>query len=262
MDFLSFEQFAQAGRMSSIPRTRITEKLDQYVDEHDYAAAERHLLYWLEEARSIQDLRGALFVYNEMIGLYRKAGLFEKAESCVSPVLHLLQTLSFEDTITAGTTYVNIATAFQAAGRHAEAMQYFEKASGLYAAHHADASLLGGLYNNMGLTLSSLGQYRRALECYGIALKKMKEVRNGELEQAITCLNMANTVEEEMGLEAGESRIYQLVDQACTLLDTPTLPRDGYYGFVLEKCIPTLEYYGCLAAENYRRILEDIHARA
>ena len=109
----------------------------------------------------------------------------------------------------------------------------------------------------------------------------MAEVPDGELEQAITYLNMANTVEALLGMEEGESRINELVEKAEDLMeakseellgkddallaaeseDGPTAyflsrqmrSRLGYYAFVCEKCAPTFSYYGYfLAAEKLK----------
>jgi len=57
-----------------VPQQRIAEKLNEYMSRKDYPAVERHLLYWLEEARQGNDPRGALMIRNEMIGHYRKTG--------------------------------------------------------------------------------------------------------------------------------------------------------------------------------------------
>ena len=37
---------------------------------------------------------------------------------------------------------------------------------------------------------------------------------------------------------------------AKKLLDTPTLPQNGYHAFVCEKCAPTFEYYGYFLYAN------------
>jgi len=88
----------------------------------------------------------------------------------------------------------------------------------------------------------------------------METVPNGVLEMAITCLNRANAIEDEVGLEDGESRICGLLDRAEELLDTPSVPRDGYYAFVLEKCAPTFSYYGYfLAAQRFEETAAAIY---
>jgi len=93
--------------------------------------------------------------------------------------------------------------------------------------------LLGGLYNNMGLCCAALGRYDEAMALYGRAMAQMGQVAHGALEQAVTCLNMANLIENRDGMEAGEGRIYDLMERAVALLDGPELPRDGYYATAL-----------------------------
>ena len=50
------------------------------------------------------------------------------------------------------------------------------------------------------------------------------------------------------GMEAGEHRIFDLVDRAWDLLNDPSAPQNGYCAFVYEKCAPTFSYYGYFAA--------------
>ena len=53
------------------------------------------------------------------------------------------------------------------------------------------------------------------------------------------------------------------MDEALSLLDTPGIPRDGYYAFVCEKCAPAFEYYGYfLAAEDLKERAKRIYERA
>lgn len=247
-----------------VPQQRIREKTDDYMDHRDYAGAERHLLYWLAEARMGRDRRGELMIRNELIGHYRKTGEKEKAQEQIEKALALLQEMDFEGTVSAGTTYVNAATALNAFGENRRAMAFFERARAVYeGGQGASIGLLGGLYNNMGLCCVSLGRYEEAYALYDRAMAQMAKAENGELEQAVTCLNRANGVEAHLGLEQGESRIFALLDQAQALLDTPALPRDGYYAYVCETCAPTFEYYGYfLAAQDLRERAEKIYAGA
>ena len=41
-----------------------------------------------------------------------------------------------------------------------------------------------------------------------------------------------------------DREIADLMDRALELLETPSLPRDGYYDFVREKCAPAFAHYG------------------
>lgn len=277
-----------------IPQQRVIEKMDEYMSRRDYAGAERHLLYWLEEAKQGRDLRGQLMVRNELIGHFRKTANRERALENVDQALHLLHEMDFSNSISAGTTYVNAATACNAFGENERAMELFEKARAVYetqggkpAVPGADPQLLGGLYNNMALTCVALaGEARascdtanrkesgdtaernaaewfdRAFSLYKRALEQMRRVTNGELEQAITYLNMADAREGRDGPEAAEKEIETLLDTAYDLLQTPSVPRDGYYAFVCEKCAPTFSYYGYfLAADDLQKKADELYGR-
>ena len=232
----------------AIPQQRVIEKMDEYMSRRDYAGAERHLRYWLEEARAGGDPRGALMVRNELVGHYRKTGQREKAMESAEAALALIDELDFGGTISAGTTYVNVATMLNAFGENARAIKLFERARPIYEQSAATRpDLLGGLYNNMALACASLGRYGEADALYDRAMEIMAKHPNGALEQAVTCLNRANLVEAREGMEAGEGAIYDLLEQAAALLHKGDLPRDGYYAFVCEKCAPTFDYYGFFA---------------
>lgn len=244
-----------------VPQQRIREKLDEYMRRRDYDGAGRHLRYWLQEAREGGDRRGELMLRNECIGHCRKVGDREGALAHVDAALELLDALELAGTVTEGTTCVNAATALNAFGENERALAIFRRARANYEAGGAEPGQLGGLYNNMALTCTALKRFDEARELYDRALAQMAKVPCGEPERAITCLNMADLEEAQWGMEAGEARIFALVDEAVALLDAPGIPRDGYYAFVCEKCAPTLDHYGYFAdarrlAEEAKRIYE------
>ena len=159
-------------RIRSIPQRRVVEKLDEYMSRRDYAGAERHLRYWLEEARLGNDARGMLLVRNEQVGHYRKTGEREKAMEALDAALELVDRLGFQGTLSAGTTYVNAATCLSAFGQQERALALFQQARPLYeASAHARPDLLGGLYNNMALACAALGRYDEAEDLYHRAME-------------------------------------------------------------------------------------------
>ena len=259
--------------LNPIPQQRIVEKLDEYMSHRDYAGAERHLLYWLDEAILAGDQRGELMVRNELVGHFRKTGdkahAFEHAEEA----LRLIGELGFDQTISAGTTYTNTGTAFNAFGENERSLELFRKAAELYeSSSHTRPELLGGLYNNMALSCIALGRFDEADELYARALETMANVENGQLEQAITYLNMADAAVAKARVENGGDESAVMMDSACdevveeyldtalALLDTPSIPRDGYYAFVCEKCAPVFAHYGYfLADEDLRNRAREIY---
>ncbi len=263
LDFVQETMAESMAKSEPLPIRRIMERLDALMDRGDRPGAERHLLYWLREAGANRDLQCELSIRNEMIGFYRKTEDREKAFASGEAALQLLRELGEEDTVAAGTTLVNYGTACNAFGENERAMTLFQQAKKVYEAHPGTrADLLGGLYNNMALVCTALGQYETAMEHYRRAMEEMAKVPHGELEQAITCLNMADTLEAQLGMEAAESGIFRLLDRASVLLETPGLPRDGYYAFVCEKCAPVFSCYGYfLEAQKLEEAAREIHER-
>jgi len=251
------EPYGKEPQVKAVPQQRIIQKMNEYMSRRDYAGAERHLKYWLEEAKAGFDKGGELLIRNELVGHFRKTANKEGAFESAKEAIRLLSELGFENNVSAGTTYTNIATAYNAFGENEKSIEFFEKARSVYESNKSTApELLGGLYNNMALTNVALGRFDEAFSLYDKALEVMKKVENGELEQAITYLNMADAKVACLGSEKAESIVFDYLDKAQELLDTPTLTHDGYYAFVCEKCAPSFEYYG------YFLVAKDLNERA
>jgi tetratricopeptide (TPR) repeat protein len=246
-----------------VPADRILERLRQYEDRSDWTAVERHLLYWMAEAEQNRDERGQLMLNNELMGFYRKQGDREKALKHAEKAAALVEALGMQDTVTAGTTWVNAGTVLEAFGDPAAGLEYFEKARQNYEQNlDRTDSRLGGLYNNMALALTAAEEYAEAGKMFRLALDVMEHQEHGELEQAITWLNMADALEAERGTEAAEAAVEEYLDRAAELLDTESLPRNGYYAFVCEKCAPVFGHYGYFLKEaELKKRAEEIHER-
>lgn len=240
--------FCKPGSTMSIPVRRVIEKLDEYLEVQDYESAEKHLVYWLSEADLAGDSRGRLSVLNEQIGLYRKTGEKENCLKAANAALETASKLNIEGSITLGTTYVNVATGFKAFGKAEEALACYEKAQVIYEKELKPGDpKLGGLYNNYALALAELRFFDKAEFLFAKALDVMSFAPGGELEQAITYCNLADLEfaksGNELNLDSSE-KIEALLSKAETLIDSPSIPRGGYYAFVCQKCAPCFEFYG------------------
>lgn len=257
-DFYSNEE-----SVKSINTPRIIEKLDEHLSHNDYDAAQRHLEYWLQEAREGRDSRGALAMQNELMGLFRKQGNADKAKEAANDALSLLVGLELEESVTGATTFLNVATVYKAFGDAAKALSFYEKARGIYEKHlSSDDTRFGGLYNNTALALSALKKYSEARECLKLAISVMHKNKGCEPEEAISYLNLADLTEAEKGAESGAEEISKCIEKAEALLNTPTLVRDGNYAFVCEKCAPTFDYYGYfLFADELKKRAREIYER-
>lgn len=245
------EPYGAPPKAKMVPQQRIIQKMNEYMSRRDYDGAQRHLLYWLEEAKLGHDKGGELMLRNELVGHFRKTGNKEGAFESAAEALRLVEALGFEEHVSAGTTYTNVATAFNAFGENEKAMELFKKAKAVYEnTPGTSPELLGGLYNNMALTAVALGDFETAFALYQKALEVMGSVEGGALEQAITYLNMADALEAQLGHEQAEQQIFKWVDKAYELLSESDVKHDGYYAFVCEKCAPSFAYYGYFLAAN------------
>lgn len=229
---------------------RILNKLDEFLNKNDYAGAERHILYWLADAKNRNNKRIMLALQNELCGLYRKLGRESDAVNAVYTALSLVTDMGIENNIGAGTTYINSATVLKAFGKAEEALPLFEKALTVYKNELPETDKrFGGLYNNMALALADLKQFDKALKLYEKAIFVMQNAEDGMLEVAITYLNIANLKEAELGLEKAQEIIEELLKKSKEILDNH-LNTNGYYAFVCEKCAPTFGYYGYFLYEK------------
>lgn len=230
--------------MSNISKDRILSKLDEYLYQNDYTSAERHLLYWLEEAVNAKNTQVELLVRNELMGLYRKLGKETEALDCVRAALAKIDACGIAQQVGAATTYLNAATVYKAFGLAEKALPLFASARTVYERElSADDDRLAGLYNNTALALVDVNRFDEAKELYQKAISILEKTETGELEIAITYLNLATLAETELGLEAAGEVIDEHLKKAEALLEA-FQNRDGYYAFVCEKCASVFDYYG------------------
>ena len=256
--------FGMFEEVKPVPQQRIMDKMDEYMSVQDYKGAERHLKYWLEEAKLGLDKKGELMIRNELIGHFRKTQNYNEFIESAKRSEELISELEYEKSLSAATSYINIATAYNSFAQNEKALEYFLKAKEIYeSSSHVKNDLLGGLYNNMGLAYADLKMYKESIESYNKALEIMKNTKGGDLEVAITYLNMANVYEAMLGYEEAESTIFDLLDKAMVCFDSNDIERNGYYAYVCDKCYPTFSYYGYfMFANELKSRMDNIYARS
>lgn len=247
--------------ITPIPTLRIIERLVEYLSLNDYDSAQKHLDYWLKEADANKDMRGKLTLLNEQIGLYRKLGEKQKGLSAVDGALKLCERLAIKNTLTYATTLINCATLYKAFGMPESALPLYSAAREVYEKNLDERDeRLGGLYNNMALSLADLKDFDQAEELYFKAVKIMSATPSREGEQAITYLNLADLYTLKLGFLDGEGLIENCLDKAEKLLEAD-LKKDGNTAYIYQKCAPIFDYYGRFAvakrlAEKAKQIYE------
>ncbi len=262
MDF--YDTKSKESPTLTVPIQRVIEKLDSYFSRNDLDGAERHLLYWLQEAEQGNDRRGELAVRDELLGLYRKIGKRDEAMESIERCRMLIDALELTESVTAGTVYLNIATVYESFAMPKKAIEFYTAAEKLYEKYlSADDEKFAGLFNNMALAYTDLGEYYEAERLYQRAVEIMKNVENGELELAITYINMAHLAEQRADDGAVDfDAIDVLMCMARDCLDGYKPQRDGYYAFVCEKSAPSFAYFGYFTdGEEYTKRAKDIYER-
>ena len=229
---------------------RILDKLDGFLAKNDYNSAETHLLYWLDEVTKNKDGKTRLLICNELMGLYRKLGKKENSIKFAKEALLEIEKMQISQNIGAATTYINCATVYKAFGMAKEAMPLFYKAKEIYEQGLDPLDeRLAGLYNNMALALVDLKNFTKATEYNQKALLVIEAQPTAKPEAAVTYLNMATAIEQEIGLIDGEQKINEYLQKAMEILDK-TNAINGNYAFVCEKCAGVFGYYGFFHYEN------------
>ena len=243
-------QWQDEAPVRSIPVSRVIEKLDEFYSRDDFSGAVRLIEYWLEEAKDGRDLRGEFALRNELMGIYRKTGKKEPAINNAELALELAEKIGIQGSAAEGTALVNAATVLKAFGEPEASIELFVKARSIYESQLKDDARLGGLYNNMALTLSDLERFDEAEDMFLKAIDVMSRLKDSEAEQAVSYLNLADIAAAKEGMEEAEEKISDYCLKAAELLDTDSLARDGNYAYYCEKCAPVFGYYGFFAAEE------------
>lgn len=243
---------------------KIIAELDMFLSRNDYESAKNHLLKWLTFCTEQNDLKTALALSNELMGLFRKLGDKENALKYSQNALDIIEKLGIQQNTGAATTYLNTATVYKAFSMAERSLPLFERALEIYEKNLSKTDdRLGGLYNNMALTLVDLEKFDRANELFEKAISVMSKISGKEGEVAITYLNMATAVERNKGPEEGEKEISSLIEKAWQLLDSCSDKESGNYAFVCEKCATVFGYYGYFIYENeLKKRSEEIYERA
>lgn len=96
---------------------QFVETLDGYLKAERLEEAGRYLEESLERAKDEGDWRTQITILNEMMGFYRSVGESEPGLASVYEGFRLIGEHGMQETVTAGTTWVNGATTLKAFGK-------------------------------------------------------------------------------------------------------------------------------------------------
>ena len=242
--------------MPAIDFARVIDKLEACFAHHDTLGAERLLLYWLGEAEAVGDQNGLNQVENELVGLYRRTDEKDKALKVAERLLPRLA----DDNVGDATIRLNIATNYCHFGLPERARPLYDKAEAVFVRYLApDDYRLASLYNNQASYYIAVGDLAGAEAMYQKALYVMRQIKPIMPEMAVTYVNLATVVYRQSPLS---DKVDEYMRAAWDVLQTPHMPHDGNFAFVLSKVVPIYAHLGYKAeTDALRGLLKDTEDR-
>lgn len=168
-------------------------QLDRDAVENKGINAENILATGVEEALEEGDYGSLLQLLNELESFYQERGRLDEAYQVGDSLFGLFDKLGLKGSIPYATSLLNVATAYRAGGRLADALVLFDEAGKVYAESlPEDSLLLANYYISRSFLLRELGNAGETIECLKKALKI--EERSGEsYETAVIHAGLATT---------------------------------------------------------------------
>lgn len=171
---------------------KVIDGLDALYAERQSEKVEDYLSSNLEQALQEKDVGSAITIINELIGFYRDASQYDKAQIYCEKLLPFMERAGLKDTIHYGTSCLNIANAYRASGRLETSLQYYRMVSDIYEKVLDKKDFrYAGLYNNLSLLYQEMGQFDKACEMLNKALLIVREYPEAVVELAVTYTNLA-----------------------------------------------------------------------
>lgn len=171
---------------------KVIDGLDALYAERQSEKVEDYLSSNLEQALQEKDVGSAITIINELIGFYRDASQYDKAEAYCEKLLPFMERAGLKDTIHYGTSCLNIANAYRASGKLETSLQYYRMVSDIYEKVLDKKDFrYAGLYNNLSLLYQEMEQFDKACEMLNRALLIVREYPEAVVELAVTYTNLA-----------------------------------------------------------------------
>lgn len=134
-------------------------------------------------------------ILNEMIGFFRNTSNYKEALWASEQAIATMRTLGQEHSAAFGTTLLNAATAYRAAGQTQRALELYHKTEEIYAEHLSENDArLAGLYNNISSLHETLGNHEKAYNFLKKALNVLLQLEGTRTASATVYTNLATVL--------------------------------------------------------------------
>lgn len=236
-----------------IPLPEILAECDAFFNSGNSSAVGETLRRWRSRARECGDTAGELTLLSELMGHYRMAGDALRGMAAVKDGFALIRQLGISGTVSAGTIFINGATALHSFGQTGAALEAFAEAEKCYTASlTANDRKFAGLFNNMAAVYAETSDFDRAEKYYLRAMDILSSPAD-LMDYAVTCVNLAQLYHRR---DPEDPETGAMLDAAMLCFDHPGAVKDGYYAHTCSKCAAAFGELGRPGDEK------DLNARA
>ena len=150
---------------------------------------------------------------NEQIGYYRSISNYEEALKISKEMLELVKELGLQESEAHGTTLLNAATAYRAAGMCEKAIAMYRAAEQIFKNLGIQDERLAGLYNNMSMAFQQKEDYGTAESCLLQALASVRNLPDHKVEEATTYANLASVCYEKEEFAQGIEYVQRAIER-------------------------------------------------
>lgn len=150
---------------------------------------------------------------NEQIGYYRSISNYEEALKISKEMLELVKELGLQGSEVHGTTLLNAATAYRAAGMCEKAIAMYRAAEQIFKNLGIQDERLAGLYNNMSMAFQQKEDYGTAESCLLQALAIVRNLPEHKAEEATTYANLASVCYEKEEFAQGIEYVQRAIER-------------------------------------------------
>ena len=150
---------------------------------------------------------------NEQIGYYRSISNYEEALKISKEMLELVKELGLQESEAHGTTLLNAATAYRAAGMCEQAIAMYRAAEQIFKNLGIQDERLAGLYNNMSMAFQQKEDYGTAESCLLQALAIVRNLPDHKVEEATTYANLASVCYEKEEFAQGIEYVQRAIER-------------------------------------------------
>lgn len=150
---------------------------------------------------------------NEQIGYYRSISNYEEALKISKEMLELVKELGLQESEAHGTTLLNAATAYRAAGMCEKAIAMYRAAEQIFKNLGIQDERLAGLYNNMSMAFQQKEDYGTAESCLLQALAIVRNLPDHKVEEATTYVNLASVCYEKEEFAQGIEYVQRAIER-------------------------------------------------